>query len=73
MWKKIWDWLNGKKTIISVIYGAVITYLGVSNILGPNELVLLSTIGGALFGVGIGHKIGKSEAKRAKAMTNDVG
>ena len=64
--KNLWNWLNGKKTIISIIYGAIITYLQVSGILGPNELVLLSTIGGAIFGIGIGHKIDKALAKTTK-------
>ena len=64
--KAFWNWLNGKKTAISIIYGAIITYLHVSGFLGTNELILLSTIGGVLFGIGVGDKISKALAKKTQ-------
>lgn len=56
---KIWNWLSGKKTPISLIYAALLTYCQSMGYVDPALLVLLSTIGGILFGIGAGHKIDK--------------
>lgn len=62
--KKIWNWLNGKKTAISAIYFAVLSYSQSKGFIGPDEIYLLSTIGGIMLGIGVGHKIGKVEANK---------
>lgn len=61
---KIWDYLNGKKTIISAIYFALLSYSQAKGFVGPEEMTLLSTIGGTMLGIGVGHKIGKMEANK---------
>ena len=58
---KIWNWLNGKKTAISAIYFAMLSYSQSKGFIGPDEISLLSTIGGVMLGIGVGHKIGKAE------------
>jgi len=62
--KKLWDWLNGKKTLLGVILISVpVIWEGVSQILtvggmGPEQV---AAIGGILLGaVGVLHKILKS-------------
>ena len=62
--KAVWQWLNGKKTAISLIYAAILTYCQTQGYVNPDLLILLSTLGGILFGIGAGHKIGKAEAKK---------
>lgn len=69
--KKLWNWLNGKKTIISAIYFAILSYIQTKGYIGAEELHLLNSIGMAMLGVGIGHKIGKAEAKQ-KVIKNDT-
>ena len=61
---KIWNWLSGKKTAISIVYGAILTYCNSMGYVGPELLVLLSTIGGVFFGIGVGHKIDKAINKQ---------
>jgi len=58
--QKTWNWLSGKKTAISIIYGAVVAYCNAKGYVDPELMILLSTLGGVFFGVGIGHKIDKS-------------
>lgn len=57
---KLWKWLSGKKTAISVMYGAILMYCQSKGYVDPELLILLSTIGGVLFGIGAGHKLGKA-------------
>ena len=59
--KNLWNWLNGKKTAISAIYFAVLSYSQLKGFIGLEEITLLSTIGGVMLGIGVGHKIGKAE------------
>lgn len=65
---KFWNWLDGKKTYISLIYGAILTYCSAKGYVDPDLLVLLSTVGGILFGIGAGHKIDKA-VKKSNAVT----
>ncbi len=58
---KFWNWLNGKKTVISLIYFAVLAYFQTKGYLDPALFTLLSTVGGVVFGIGVGHKIGKAK------------
>jgi len=62
---KLWNWLNGKKMGISMIYAAMLTYCHAKGYVDPDLLILLSTTGGIMFGIGAGHKIGKAEARKA--------
>lgn len=57
--KVIWQWLNGKKLYISLIYGAILTYCQTQGYVNPDLFVFLTTLGGILFGIGAGHKIDK--------------
>ncbi|MGR3177844.1 MAG: hypothetical protein ACUZ8E_07280 [Candidatus Anammoxibacter sp.] len=61
--KNIWKWFDGKKTAISLIYAAILGYCQVKGYIDPDLLVLLSTLGGILFGIGAGHKIDKALKK----------
>ena len=58
--QKVWNWLSGKKTVISLIYAAILTYCSSMGYVGAELMILLSTIGGVLFGIGAGHKLGKA-------------
>ena len=57
---KFWNFLNKKKTIIALIYAAILTYCQAKGYVDPDLLVLFSTIGGIIFGIGAGHKLGKA-------------
>lgn len=60
--KKIWTWLNGKKTVIG---GALFLAGKVATLLGqPAVGEVLEIAGGVIGGVGVGHKGVKSYQKR---------
>lgn len=65
---KVWNWLDGKKTYISLIYAAILTFMSAKGYVDVDVLLLLSTIGGILFGIGTGCKIDKA-AKKSDAVT----
>lgn len=68
--QKFWNWLDGKKTAISLIYAAVLGYCQAKGYVDPDLLVLLSTLGGIFFGIGAGHKIDKALNKPKDAQAN---
>ena len=57
---KINRWLDGKKTIIGLILSALITFLSSEQYINENMTLLLGTISGIIFAVGIGHKAKKN-------------
>lgn len=56
---KIWELLNGKKTVISAIAGNVLTWLFATGKIDSDTMMLLSGILSAITGVAIGHKMNK--------------
>lgn len=62
--KKIWIWLNGKKTVLGACAMLIINsdYVA-SYITDPNLYILLQGLAGILFGAGMLHKAGKSFKK----------
>lgn len=64
--KSIWNWFSGKKTIIGLIFAAVVTYLKMNGYIDESLAILLGTISGLIFAVGVGHKIEKRVKKTNK-------
>ena len=56
--KRLWNLLNGRKTLIGLFLGVVYSGLVAQNVIQRNELVETAIFG--LTGVGLGHKIIKN-------------
>lgn len=63
---KFINWLNGKKTVIGAIAGAVLPWLFASGYMDQNDAALLAVLISAWTGVAVGHKIKKGEFKKAE-------
>jgi hypothetical protein len=55
---KLWNLLNGKKTLIGIFLGVIYSGLVVQGVISRNELIETTIFG--ITGVGVGHKIVKS-------------
>jgi len=55
---KLWNLLNGKKTLIGIFLGIVYSGLVAQGVISRNELIETAIFG--ITGVGVGHKIVKS-------------
>lgn len=64
-WKKIWKWLNGRKTIISSIILLILNSDYIEGLFtGQDELyILVQTIAGIMFAGSMGHHVRKSIRK----------
>jgi hypothetical protein len=66
--KTFWNWIQGKKTSIATISGALLVYMLNNGTVGPNEAQLISVILAAL-GISanvVQGVIGKNNAKNTK-------
>lgn len=62
--KKLWTWLNGRKTLIGLALGYAIRVLQSRGVAVPDEVLLAAD---ALFGLGLVHKAVKAAPRKAKA------
>ena len=61
---KIWNWLDGKKTVIGAIVSLITAYLIAKGWIGEAEQVLLLGVSTLIVGIGITHKIKKVITKK---------
>ncbi len=61
--KKLWNWLNGKKTAIGAIVSLVTAYLIAKGWIGESEQVLFLGLSTLLVGGGLAHKVKKEIEK----------
>ena len=60
MWTNIWNWFDGKKTVIGAIVSLITAYLIAKGWIGEAEQVLLLGLSTFLVGIGVTHKIKKA-------------
>ena len=58
MFKKVWTWLDGKKTVIAAVFWSVVPLLNAPA--GSKEAFYLNIAGWALTALGLGHKAVKA-------------
>ena len=56
---KIWNWFNGKKTVIGAIVSLATAYLIAKGWIGVAEQTLLLGLSTLIVGIGVTHKIKK--------------
>lgn len=57
---KIWNWLNGNKTIIGLVIGFLITQEWFITFVGQQVIDILVWVATTFLGAGIAHKITKA-------------
>lgn len=62
--KQIWNFLNGKKTVLGLIASAIVIYLTAKGYIDAELATLLGTISGLIFTGGLAHKVQKAKAKK---------
>jgi len=69
--KRIWKFLNGKKTIIglSMHLGWFVANLAFKSLASPSEVATGHILIGTVTGVGIGHKIEKNKDKISETLS----
>lgn len=67
--KKFWNWFSGKKTVIGYIGVQVLSFGFVHNHISPDALEMMQWGFGIMGGVGVMHKVSKSEVN-TKFMSN---
>ena len=67
--KRIWRWLQGKKTSIGMLSQSVVVYLCVTNLIGTNEAILITSILSAL---GISANVSNAVVNNKNKVKNAV-
>jgi len=57
--KAIWNWLNGKKSVIGGLASLTVGFLQAKDIIDSETAVYLLSVSAIILGVGITHKIVK--------------
>ncbi len=69
--KGLWEFLNGKKTVISAIASTTIAFLTIKGILDSETATYLLSLSTLLLGVGVTHKVVKYTEQKKKENVQD--